>query len=256
MTTDVLSAPRAPAPFPPFKKWDRDFFLVWLLLIWVGIVMGFGSDMIHHIQSHEAAYPIIVHFHAVAFVGFLVLLTTQLLLIRGNRHDLHRKLGVAGVALAAVMLVLGPATAIVVQRAQWGTPDSDPAFVSIQFIGILDFFVLIVAAALSRNNPPAHKRLILLAILAISDAGFARWLDGDIHAWFGGGDGFAITFAGFFLATDILVLGIGAYDLITRKRLHPAYVAGAIWLFACQTAEVLLYHSPAWKTVATHLIGH
>lgn len=256
MATDVLGAPRAPMPFPPFRKSDRNFFLVWLLLIWVGIVMGFGSDMLRHVQSHEAAYPLIVHFHAAAFVGFLVLLTTQLLLIRNNRHDLHRKLGIAGIALATVMLFLGPATAIVSQRAQWGTPASDPAFVSIQFIGILDFFVLIVAAALTRNNAPAHKRLILLAILAISDAGFARWLDGDIHAWFGGGHGFAITFAGLFLCTDILVLGIGAHDLITRKQLHPAYIAGALWIFACQWMEVFLYHSPAWKTVATHLIGH
>ena len=256
MSSEAIVAPGAPRPFPPFRKWDRDFFLVWLLLIWVGIVMGFGSDMINHFQSHEAPYPLIVHFHAVAFVGFLVLLTTQLLLIRRNRHDLHRKLGIAGFALACVMLVLGPATAIVVQRAAFGTPDSDPSFLSIQLIGILDFFVLIAAAALNRNNPSAHKRLILLAILAISDAGFSRWLGGDIHAWFGGGHSFWISFAGLFMATDFLALGIGAYDLITRGRLHPAYIAGTIWMFGCQATEVILYHSPAWKTVATHLIGH
>jgi uncharacterized membrane protein YozB (DUF420 family) len=216
--------------------------------------MGFGSDMIHHVQSHEAAYPLIVHFHAVVFVSFLVLLTTQVLLIRNNRPDIHRKLGIAGVCLAAVMLVLGPATAVVVQRQQFGTPDSDPAFIAIQFIGILDFFVLIVAAALLRKNAPAHKRLVLLAILAISDAGFARWLGGDIHAWLG--SGWWVSFAGLFPATDILVLGLGAYDLITRRRLHPAYIAGASWIFACQLLENFLNHDPAWKIVATHIIGH
>jgi hypothetical protein len=251
MTTDVLAPPRR--PFPPFRKWDRDFFLVWLLLIWVGIVMGFGSDMIHHIKSGET-YPLIVHFHAVAFVGFLVLLTTQLLLIRNNRHDIHRKLGIAGLGLAAVMVVLGPATAIVMQRAAWGTPDSDPSFLSIQLIGILDFAVLIAAAGFLRGDAPAHKRLIILAILAISDAGFSRWLGGDIQAWLG--SGFWPMFAQFFLPTDLLLLGFGAYDFITRKRLHPAYVAGALWMVACHLMEIALYQSPAWKVIATHLIGH
>jgi uncharacterized membrane protein YozB (DUF420 family) len=256
MSSEAIASPaeRRRTPFAPHNRWDHDFFLVWVLLVWVGIVMGFGKDIIHHFQSHEAAYPLIVHFHAAVFVSFLVLLTTQVFLIRNNRPDIHRKLGIAGFCLAAVMLVLGPATAIVMQRAQFGTPDSDPSFISIQFIGIFDFFVLIVAAALLRGNAPAHKRLILLAILAISDAGFSRWLADDVHAWLG--SGFWPLFAEFFLATDILVLGLGAYDLITRKRLHPVYIVGAVWIFACQFSEVFLYRAPAWKTVALRIIGH
>jgi uncharacterized membrane protein YozB (DUF420 family) len=254
MTSEAIAAPRRPPPFAPYSKWDRDFFLLWVLLIWVGIVMGFGSDMLHHVKSHDAAYPLIVHFHAVVFVSFLVLLTAQVLLIRNNRPDIHRKLGIAGICLAAVMLVLGPATAIVVQRQQFGTPDSDPSFISIQLIGILDFFVLITAAALLRKNASAHKRLILLAILAISDAGFSRWLGGDLERAFG--NGFWGTFGVFFLATDILLLGLGAYDLVTRRRLHPVYIAGTVWIFACQWTAIFLYQSPAWKPVATRIIGY
>ena len=254
MSSQAIAAIAPKQPFAPYRKWDRDFFLTYVGLVWIAILMGFGSDLINHFKTHEAAYPLIVHFHAVAFVGWLVLLTTQVLLIRNHRHDIHQALGIAGLCLAAIMVVLGPATAIVMQRAAFGTPDSDPAFTAIQFGGIIAFGTLVTAAALTRNDPSAHKRLMLLAILAISDAGFARWLGGDFHAWLG--SGWWQAYIGLFLMTDILILGVGVYDLVTRGRLHPVYIAGALWIFACELTENFLHHSPAYKIVATRLIGH
>ena len=241
-------------PFSPNHKWDRDFFITYVALIWIGILMGFGSDMIRHVQTHERAYPLIVHFHAAAFVGWMVVLTTQVLLIRTRRHDIHRMLGLAAMGLAAAMVVLGPLTAIVTQRLDFGTPNSDPSFVAIQFGGIIAFGTLAGAAFLLRKNSPAHKRLILLATLAISDAGFARWLGGDFHALLG--NGFWPSYAGLYLSTDILILGFGAYDWITRRRLHPAYMIGATWIFALELTENFLDLSPAWKPIALKLIGH
>ena len=247
-------AASAPAQFAPYNKWDRNFFLIYVALIWLGIVMGFGGDIQSHFEKHEAAYPLIVHFHAVAFVGWMFVLTAQVLLIRRKRHDLHQRLGIAAMFLAAIMIVLGPATAIVVQRAQFGTPDSDPAFFAIQFTDILAFAGLVTAAFLQRGNSPAHKRLILLATLYISDAGFARWLGGPLHGVFG--DKLWPYMAHLYLANDILILGLGAYDFVTRRRLHPAYIAALVWIAGCQLAAGYLYTAPWWKVFATHLIGH
>src|SRR6202012_6103207 len=106
---------------------------------------------------------------------WLVLLTVQLLLIRGNRHDIHRKLGIWGAALAAIMIVLGPATAIYMQRYHFGTPEGDPSFLAVQLTDILGFAGLVSFAIARRRESAAHKRLILLATLYISDAGFARF---------------------------------------------------------------------------------
>src|ERR1700744_799077 len=94
-------------PFAPFPRSDRRFFLVMTLLMWLGIVTGFDSDVAHHISAHEPAYPLIVHFHAAAFVGWMVLFTAQMGLIRAGRQDLHRQVVMAAVGLAAVMVVLG-----------------------------------------------------------------------------------------------------------------------------------------------------
>ena len=104
---------RGGSGFPANHPWDRNFFLLWAGLIWLGIVMGFGPEILQHAQGHGKPFPLIVHFHAAAFLGWLALFTGQILLIRTKRWDLHRKMGLAMVGLALVMMVLGPATALI-----------------------------------------------------------------------------------------------------------------------------------------------
>ncbi len=251
------AAPVRGAPFAPYHRWDRNFFLALVLAIWVGILMGFGGQIADRLRSGAPPYPWIVHVHAVAFVGWLVLLTAQVLLIRRRRPQLHARLGIWMMGLAAFMVVIGPATAIVMQRLHFGTKDGDPAFLAVQLTDIVAFAILVTAAFLKRNDPSAHKRLMLLATLYISDAGFARWLGVAIGKMMGAYDGFWPFLAEGFLLPDLLILSLGAYDLVTRKRLHPAYVGGAAWAAALQLTATYLYNlAPFWKGWATHLIGH
>lgn len=248
-----LSTP-LPRRFEPHHPWDRNFILIYVLLIWVGIVMGFGPQIIKHVEKHAPPYPLIVHVHAAAFVGWLVLLSAQVWLIRARKARIHRKLGQAGAVLAAAMVILGPAAAFVVQRANFGNPAGDPSFLSIQLTDILAFAGLTTAAILSRNHSASHKRLILLATLYISDAGFARWLAEPLQALVGDGSGGLL--AQLYLANDVLIVGLGAYDLVTRHRLQQAYIIGAVWIAAMQLTAVALYQSPVWKQVAVKLLGH
>jgi uncharacterized membrane protein len=240
-------------PFAPSHPWDRNFFLLAAACAWLGIAMGFGPDIAQHIQSHAKPFPLIVHFHAVAFMGWLVLFTGQILLIRTKRLSLHRKLGFAMIGLAVVMMVLGPATALIADHGKIGTPDDDPAFLSIQFTDIAAFVGLLSAAVIFRNNASAHKRLILLSTIYITDAGFARWLGGPFHRLFGETpfSHWASPYGG----TMVLILGVGLYDLITRRRLHPAYLVGFAWVLAMEATALSLYVAPAWKTLAASWIA-
>lgn len=70
------------------------------------------------------------------------------------------------------------------------------------------------------------------------------------------GRGFSATFTTLFLGPDLLLLALGAYDLVTRKRLHPGYIAGSLWMLACQLGGVSLYRLAEWKPVALAVIGH
>ncbi len=247
-------APRASRPFRPNHPWDRNAFLVFTALMWLGIASGFGSDVIRHVQAHDPPYPLIVHVHAAAFMGWLALFTAQVLLIRTRRLALHRKLGFAAIGLAVLMVFLGPATAYVVDHAKFGTPASDPPFIIIQLTDILAFAGLVAAAVVFRNQAATHKRLILLATIYITDAGFARWWAGGLHGLLG--DGFWANMAQGYLGPDLLIVGLGAYDLVTRRQLHPAYVAGVAWALALQFTATWLYFAPFWKPISLTLIGH
>ena len=55
--------------FPPRPRADRNAFLVFVALVWAAVLSGFGTDSFHHLRKHGLDYPLIVHFHAVAFVG-------------------------------------------------------------------------------------------------------------------------------------------------------------------------------------------
>ena len=226
-------------------------------LIWLGVGLGFGPELAQHIKGGEAPYPLIVHLHAAAFVSWVVLLMAQSLLIRTGRWQIHRRLGIAAVGLAGVMLILGPAVAITIQRAQLSLAHpspvfGNPAFLAVQLGGIIAFGVLVTAGFLLRRNPSAHRRLMLLATLAISDAGFARWTAPWLHHVMGGG--FWADFAGNYAANDVLILLLGAYDLITRRRLHPALVAGASYIFLSQFTATALMENASWNAFALHFI--
>ena len=247
------AAPRpALPPFPAQHPWDRNFYALWLALIWLGIVMGFGPEIQKHVVRHETPYPLITHIHGFFFAGWLVLATTQVALIRMRRLAWHRSLGYFMIAWGAAMIVLGPAVAWMEQRRDFGTPAGDPGFFSIQIIDIISFAVLGTAGVLLRATPVAHKRLMMLATLCIADAGYGRWLPPPLEHAFGRHH-FMPEYVGLYGATALLIVGMGVYDLITRNRLHPAYVAGAAWGLAGQLTAIVLYLNPAWIAFTTGL---
>ena len=253
----TASTPRDPPRaqrFAPHHRGDRNFFLIYVALIWVGILRGFVPQVIRHVKTHATAYPSIVHIHAAVFVGWLALLTSQVLLIRSGRRDLHRRLGIAGAVLAVLMIVIGPATAVIVDRLRLALPHPDPGFLVVQVMDIVAFAGLVVPAFVWRKDPSVHKRLILLATLYISDAGFARWQGDAMEALFG--NGLWGNAAQLYLGSDLLVVGVGLYDWMTRRRLHMAYVVGVVWIAAVELTALSVYVNPRWGPLALRLLGH
>jgi hypothetical protein len=238
-------------PFPPNHPWDRNFFLLWVGLIWFGIAIGFGPEVFTHFAKHEKPFPLITHVHGAFFGGWLVLTTAQVLLIRNRRVALHRTMGWIMTGWGAAMLALGPAVAWNAQTRDFGTPVADPGFWSIQIIDMISFGVLCGAGVLLRNNASAHKRLMLVGTLCIADAGYARFTGPPMEHMFG--KAFLPEYVATFGVTGLMIVGVGIYDLITRKQLHPAYAAAAAWGLSGQALAIFLWHDAAWVAYATRL---
>jgi hypothetical protein len=251
----AATATVAPAKrFAPNHPWDRNFYLLMVALAWLGIIRGFGAEIVDHVQKHKAAFALVVHVHAIVFVTWLVLFTVQVLLIRSQKLGLHKRLGFMLVYLAALMMFLGPATALTVQHNGMANPNADPAFLSVQFTDILAFVGLTGAAIYLRRSPTSHKRLILLGTLYITDAGYARWLADPLLNALGGVTFWHLWIALYFGPLVMAALA-GLYDLATRRTLHPAYVAGVAYMFSVQMLAISLYFNPAWLGISKQIIA-
>ncbi len=157
--------------------------------------------------------------------------------------------------LIPLMVVVALATAWMAQRQGALLPGpQDPQFLSINLTDMLGFATLAGAGIALRRDPPAHKRLMLLSAVLSQHRGLCAAV-AAYHRDGGDADHFWGFFIAFNLGGDVLIVLLGAYDLVTRGRLHPAYVLGAGWILANELAAAWLYFTPAWKVISLKLLG-
>ena len=235
--------------FPAYHRWDRNFFLTFLALCWLGVLMGFKPAVMKRYTGHaDYPAPLILQIHAAAFSAWLALLTAQIALIRSRRPRVHMTLGLIGFALVPVMAVSAFFSEVYSQRFYFAHPPNSQAFFILPVFYVLSFTTLATAALANRGNPPAHKRLILLATTIIVGAAYARWWWPSLIQLVGDGLGGMLinTYAG----TNLLLMGAIGYDFWTRGRLHRVYEIGVPLILAGEIATTFIYHSPRWLPIA------
>ena len=220
---------------------DHRFFSFMAVLTAVTIVAGFGQTYVPKVVAGAPAVPFIVHLHAAIFVCWLALFVAQTALVLTGRTAVHRRLGVAGVGLAALML----AVARLGHRGIPGVefPDAE-GFLLLNLISIFVFATLVGAGWFLRRNPAAHKRLMLMATVGglvgpgVSRLPFASGKPPVI----------GVLALAFLLAGPI-------YDLVTRRRVHPAYLwSGLLALVSIPPVVAQLSTTAVWRAIAAMLL--
>jgi hypothetical protein len=175
----------------------------------------------------------------------MLLLTLQVLLVLRNRVALHRTLGWFAVAWAALMAVLGPWAAVASQAVNLRSPVGDPPFLSVNFVDIGAFLVLLAWGIALRKNPAAHKRMMILATISHADPGFSRFSSylfptepSSVIPWF---------FLAFYGNVLLIVLMVG-WDWF-RRRLIRSFVIDAAALLTAEFVATLLYFRGPWKAL-------
>jgi hypothetical protein len=222
--------------------------------IWLAILIGFGLDIVRRAQIGALNFTPIVHLHAIAYTGWLILLATQVWLVRTGRVAIHKRLGWAALILLPAMLVLGPLTAYAGVAGNPWMPDKWIAWLSVNYTNALGSVVLLTAGFLMRRNPAAHKRLMLMGTIAVTEPGFSRIWAPFLEARLG--EGYIAFYISTYIGTLLLVIAVGVYDLATRRRLHPAYIAAALWIVANEALADWLFHQPFWLTSMKAMTGH
>jgi FtsH-binding integral membrane protein len=181
----------------------------------------------------------IVHLHGAAFSCWILLLVTQTSLVSAGRVDLHRRLGIAVFFLACLMVILGvlAATDSLVRHA--GPAGRDPQFFYIvPLTDMLVFATLIFFAYRNRSNPAAHKRLIMVATIALMIAAIARWPYVHRNTMLAA------------LSSYLFLLLLAAYDLWSLRKLHRATLWAGAFLIFVQQIRIPIGRTAAWHAFA------
>ena len=235
-------------PVPIRLTDERKFFAAMALIMAAATFVGFAPT--YYLAPAFGAQPIstLLHVHGVVFTLWMLLYLVQTGLISARRADLHRLVGPAGLTLAMVMVPLGVATAIVTKQVAAANHLPPPGPPLIFPIGaILTFGVLVGAGIAMRKRSAWHKRLMLLGTAAVVTTPLAR-LTKYAHI------GLMPAYGGMILS-DLLLVGLAAYDIKTKGRLHPATLWGGSFFLATQVLRIALNMTPAWQAFAKGLTG-
>jgi hypothetical protein len=225
---------------PPRARAARSPFYVGVsLLVVVTVLAGFAPSF-YAIAVDGNPRPWIMHLHAAVYLGWLALLVSQAVLAARGKIATHRRVGTVGIYYAAVVWTLGVIVSFVapaahVRAGDWSM-ERAVTFLTIPLGDMVLFGSFFGAAIAYRSRPQVHKRLVLLACVAIMFAGAFRLsyvlsLPLQLAVWY------------------LPIVAGMAYDLYKRGAVHPVYWIGIVVM------GIALLRIPFGATELWHSIG-
>lgn len=248
MMSEATLAEVKPVTKPRVADQRRGERIFWSGLCWAIAAVVFAGFSRTYFLTYAFQGPpltLLVHAHGLVFTSWIVLLLVQTTLVAANQTKVHRKLGVAGGVLAVLMVVLGTAAAIKMAALGRSPPGGPPplVFLTIPLFEMITFPTLVAMGLYYRKRTDYHKRLIVIATIAISSAAVAR-LPLSIMR-FGP--------PAFFGLTDAFLIPIVVYDFASRGKIHPATLWGGLFVIGSQVLRLVVGGTAAWDAFARWL---
>lgn len=234
-TTPVPDLPSSPA------RRDRRFHTGMALVLLLTAVLGFGPT--YFFKPLQASPPLspLLHLHGLVFTAWLVLLVVQSGLVRADRVDLHKRLGILGVVLMLLMIGLGPYVAIEGARRGMSADGMDPLGFMVFPIGQTLLFAGFVGAGLwKRRQPELHRRFMLLGTICLVTPAISRLVEKR-------------SLLAMFLTVGFVVVAM-IHDWSSRRRVHPVYLWGGAIILLSGPLRAALGHSAVWQSFAAWLV--
>jgi len=213
------------------------FFTGIALLLLSYVLLGFWQSYIGAGGMLAPLPSLLVHVHAVLFVGWVLLLGVQIAMVATGRVSIHRQIGGIMGWWAAMMILVGPVTVVMALRR------SNSGVGAAAFAGDLAqtvvFLVLIGRGFVRRKNAPEHKRLMALGTAALMGPAIVRWPFDFIQ----NGPPIGIPF--FYLLPPLLLV---AYDLTALHHIHRATWLGLALMTLVLASFFLVPDQAAWQT--------
>lgn len=229
------------------RRSERPLFLSAALAVAIVVFAGFARTFYLRGFFSSPVLSNLLMLHGMAMTLWIGMFITQIGLVAAGRTDLHRRLGLVGAALVALILVVNFLAAVDAGRRGFSpTPLVSPiAFMAVPLVDLAVFATLVGAALWNRGQTATHKRLMLLATLGILTPAVARLpIDALKHA----------GLPAFFGVTVFCVVAVVVIDTVRNRRLHPAFAWGGAFLIASIPFRILLSRTETWAAFARWLI--
>ena len=243
MAGEIAATAGIPArPAATASQRDRRFFTGMGIVIAVIIVAGFAPTYFFRPLTAKPSLAPLLHLHGIVFTAWVALFVTQTSLVAARRTAVHRRLGLTALVLVPAMAIIGLVAARASAARGFAPPGAPPPLVFL-VIPVADIAVFIALAATDfalRRRLAAHKRLMLLATIALLPPATGR-----LAMMTGQG---LLTM---FIATDAFIIAMLIYDRWSRGKIHPATAWGGGFLIASQPLRLAIASTAAWMTFAT-----
>jgi hypothetical protein len=231
------------------SSWQRDrgtaFYTAMACVAAAAVAIGFSTTYFLPVAGARFAGPWIAHVHGLLFIAWIALLLVQASLIRRRNPRLHRRLGVAALPLALAMAASGVGVGLYAVHRDLAAGVGDFAYS--QLPGVLTAMTILlgfVAAAIwLRKRPDWHKRMVLLATIAILWPAWFRFR--HLMPWLPRPD----ILLAVVVSDSLIVVGM-IRDRLKFGRVHPAWLLFGLPLIAEHVLEVLLFDAPFWRATA------
>jgi len=221
----------------PYATPSRDdgFFMTMAVVMAATIVAGFSLQLAMGRSSFGS--PLLVHAHAIVFMGWMVLYLAQNVFVTRGTMALHRTLGWIGAGWMVLMIVLGCAVTIAMVRAGHVPFFFRPLqFLVFDPMTVFTFAGLTTAAIVMRRRTEWHRRLHYCGMSMLLGPAFGRLLPMPlISPW---------SWEAAFAATLIFpIIGIVA-DIRRTGAAHPAWGRGIAAMIGAFVLTEAVTYSP------------
>lgn len=223
------------------RSLDRGIYLSAAIAAGALIVAGFWPSYFSKLFSVPSEpLTVLVHLHGALMTAWIALFIVQVSLVAAGRTDLHRRLGVIGFALLAMILIVAVPTTIVATKLG-GNHMPGPALPGLALVAtaFVEFVTLAGLGLFHRHQSDVHKRLMVLACFAATDAAVSRLPFG-----------FLDSILKIHLTNDLVLAAVVAIDTVRHRRLHPAFLWGSVFLVALQSLSAWVSGTEWWMQAA------
>jgi hypothetical protein len=219
----------------------------WFLALALAVFITLGFARTYYLRPLFELPPLdlIQHLHAIVFTAWVVLFVLQARLISKQNYRAHMRVGIAGVFLAALVVIVGFMATIesLSYDARRPLGMTMTQFALFPVTAILLFAGFVTAALLLRRRADLHKRFMVLAMIAVLGPPAARLI-----RWAGLVENFLVIQVAVTAAFVALAL---ISDWMRQRVLHPVYLIGGGLLVLSWPARVWLATTPAWEAVGS-----